>query len=157
MIVLPSIAFDAFAGTAKDVTARRVGGRTVLSVRATHSALFSPAQAVSRNRLSRISRSYRTLSDAERAGWEQLAQRYTATSSLGKGAVLSAHNMFVRLNCNLVMVGGSPITAAPIGLDQVPQVLLSGDHRKIQAFREQEALRITRERRPDLLNESLNE
>lgn len=125
MIVLPSIAFDAFAGTAKDVTARRVGGRTVLSVRATHSAFFTPAQAVSRNRLSRISRAYRTLSDAERAGWEQLAQRYTATSSLGKGAVLSAHNMFVRLNCNLVMVGGSPITAAPIGLDQVPQVLLT--------------------------------
>ena len=41
--------------------------------------------------------------------------------------------------------------------EKVPQVLLSGDHGKIRAFREQEALRITRERRPDLLNESLNE
>ena len=41
--------------------------------------------------------------------------------------------------------------------EKVPQVLLSGDHEKIRAFREREALRITRERRPDLLNESLNE
>ncbi len=34
---------------------------------------------------------------------------------------------------------------------QVPEVLLSGDHKKIQAWREQEALKRTRERRPDLL------
>ena len=33
----------------------------------------------------------------------------------------------------------------------IPQVLLSGDHAKINAWREAEALRVTRERRPDLL------
>lgn len=33
----------------------------------------------------------------------------------------------------------------------IPDVLLSGDHAKIKAWREAEALRITRERRPDLL------
>jgi tRNA (guanine37-N1)-methyltransferase len=32
----------------------------------------------------------------------------------------------------------------------IPQVLLSGDHRKVAAFRRAEAERITRERRPDL-------
>ena len=124
MIALPSIAYDAFAGTAKDVTARRVGGRTVLSVRATQSALFTPAQAVSRNRLSRISRAFRSLTDEQMARWAQLAQHYNASSSLGKGAVLTAHNMFVRLNCILVMVGGSPITDAPLGLDHLPPVRL---------------------------------
>ncbi len=122
MIALPSIAYDAFAGTAKDVTARRVGGRTVLSVRATQSAIFTPAQAVSRNRLSKISRAFRNLTDPEMARWEQLARQYNASSSLGQGAAFTAHNIFVRLNCNLVMVGGSPITDAPIGLDQVPPV-----------------------------------
>jgi tRNA (guanine37-N1)-methyltransferase len=35
--------------------------------------------------------------------------------------------------------------------EKVPEVLLSGDHERIRAWREQEALRITRERRPDLL------
>ncbi|HUB63582.1 MAG TPA: tRNA (guanosine(37)-N1)-methyltransferase TrmD [Methylocella sp.] len=34
---------------------------------------------------------------------------------------------------------------------EIPEVLLSGDHAKIRAWREAEALRITRERRPDLL------
>jgi tRNA (guanine37-N1)-methyltransferase len=34
---------------------------------------------------------------------------------------------------------------------EIPEVLLSGDHAKIKAWREAEAVRITRERRPDLL------
>ena len=34
---------------------------------------------------------------------------------------------------------------------EIPKVLLSGDHAKIKAWREAEALKITRERRPDLL------
>lgn len=36
---------------------------------------------------------------------------------------------------------------------EVPGVLLSGDHKKIDEFRYQESLRRTRERRPDLLEE----
>lgn len=34
---------------------------------------------------------------------------------------------------------------------KVPEVLLSGDHRRIEAWRAAESLRLTRERRPDLL------
>jgi tRNA (guanine37-N1)-methyltransferase len=34
---------------------------------------------------------------------------------------------------------------------KIPDVLLSGDHAKIKAWREAEALKLTRERRPDLL------
>jgi tRNA (guanine37-N1)-methyltransferase len=34
--------------------------------------------------------------------------------------------------------------------EQVPEVLLSGDHRRIERWRRREALRATRERRPDL-------
>ena len=33
----------------------------------------------------------------------------------------------------------------------VPDILLSGDHAKIKAYREQEKLRVTKEKRPDLL------
>jgi tRNA (guanine37-N1)-methyltransferase len=39
----------------------------------------------------------------------------------------------------------------------IPDVLLSGDHAKIKAWREAEALKITRERRPDLLARSRSE
>jgi tRNA (guanine37-N1)-methyltransferase len=34
---------------------------------------------------------------------------------------------------------------------QVPEVLLSGDHRRIERWRRREALRVTRDRRPDLM------
>ena len=36
---------------------------------------------------------------------------------------------------------------------RVPEVLLSGDHQKIKEYREQESLKRTKERRPDLLEE----
>ena len=35
---------------------------------------------------------------------------------------------------------------------EVPEVLTSGDHRKIEEYRKNESLKITRERRPDLLD-----
>jgi tRNA (guanine37-N1)-methyltransferase len=35
---------------------------------------------------------------------------------------------------------------------QIPEVLLSGDHKKIAAWRRQEAERLTAERRPDLVS-----
>jgi len=35
---------------------------------------------------------------------------------------------------------------------KVPEILLSGDHQKIEAWREKEALKRTKQRRPDLLN-----
>jgi tRNA (guanine37-N1)-methyltransferase len=39
---------------------------------------------------------------------------------------------------------------------KVPDILLSGDHAKIEAWRKAKALELTRERRPDiLLNPSL--
>ena len=36
---------------------------------------------------------------------------------------------------------------------EVPEILLSGDHKKIAEYRHQESLRITKENRPDLLND----
>ena len=65
MIAKPSIAFNDFAGTAKDVTARNVQGRNILSVRAYQSKVCTPAQATTRNQLSRISREYKQLSDSQ--------------------------------------------------------------------------------------------
>ena len=72
MIAKPSIAFNDFAGTAKDVTARNVNGRNILSSRAQHSKIVTPAQAVSRNKLSKISRAYKQLSDSQMIAWEVL-------------------------------------------------------------------------------------
>lgn len=81
MKALPSIAFNEFKGSAGDVTARESKGRQVLSTRSMHSSSKTPAQAVSRNRLSKISRSYKKLSDEQMKAWAVLAEKMKVTFS----------------------------------------------------------------------------
>ena len=123
MIAKPSIAFNDFAGTAKDVTARNVGGRNVLSSRAQHSKKVTPAQAVSRNRLSKISRSYKKLTSVQMSGWATLAEHMKGISTFGSPAELTPHNAFIRINSNLQMVGEPMKEDAPLYTVDVPEVL----------------------------------
>ena len=122
MIVKPSIAFNDFSGTAKDVTARSVNGRNILSVRAQHSKVVSPAQAVSRNKLSKISRAYKQLSDSQITAWGSLASHLKGISTFGSPAELTPHNAFVRINSNRAMVGMPLLTEAPVYKADVPEV-----------------------------------
>lgn len=123
MIAKPSIAFNDFAGTAKDVTARTVNGRNVLSVRAKQSKVVTPAQATSRNQLSKISREYKQLSDSQMQAWEVLAKHLKGISYFGKAAEMTGHNAFVRLNSNRVMAGESILRDAPSHLGSIPNVV----------------------------------
>ena len=86
MIAKPSIAFNDFSGTAKDVTARNVNGRNILSVRAFQNKVVTPAQATTRNQLSKISREYKQLSDSQMQSWEVLAKHLKGISTFGKAA-----------------------------------------------------------------------
>ena len=123
MIVKPSIAFNDFSGTANDVTARSVNGRNILSVRAQHSKVVSPAQAVSRNKLSKISRAYKQLSDSQITAWGSLASHLKGISTFGSPAELTPHNAFVRINSNRAMVGMPMLTEAPVYKADVPEVI----------------------------------
>ena len=123
MIVKPSIAFNDFAGTAKDVTARNVKGRNILSSRAQHSKIVTPAQAVSRNRLSKISRTFRQLSDSQINQWEVLAGHMKGISTFGSPAELTPHNAFVRINSNRAMVGMLLLKDGPVYKADVPEVI----------------------------------
>lgn len=126
MIAKPSIAFNDFASTAKDVTARTVNGRNVLSVRAKQSKVVTPAQATSRNQLSKISREYKQLSDSQMRAWEVLAKHLKGISYFGKAAEMTGHNAFVRLNSNRVMAGESILRDAPSHLVTIPNVVYTG-------------------------------
>ena len=123
MIAKPSIAFNDFSGTAKDVTARSVNGRNILSVRAQHSKVVSPAQAVSRNKLSKISRAYKQLSDSQITAWGSLASHLKGISTFGSPAELTPHNAFVRINSNRAMVGMPLLEDAPVYKADVPEVI----------------------------------
>ena len=123
MKALPSIAFNEFKGSAGDVTARVSKGRQVLSARSMHSSSKTPAQAVSRNRLAMLSRSYKKLSDEQMKAWAVLAEKMKGISTFGQAASLTAHNAFVRINSNRAMVGMPPLEEAPVYMADVPEVL----------------------------------
>ena len=125
MKALPSIAFNEFKGSAGDVTARVSKGRQVLSARSMHSSSKTPAQAVSRNRLAKISRSYKNLSDSQMKAWAVLAEKMKGISTFGQAAELTPHNAFVRINSNLQMVGMPMLNDAPAYINDVPEVLYS--------------------------------
>ena len=122
MKALPSIAFNEFRGSAGDVTARVSQGRQVLSARTVPAKEKTPAQAVSRNRLSKISRSYKKLSDGQMKAWAALADKMKGISTFGQAAELTPHNAFVRINSNREMVGKPLLTDAPVYTTDVPEV-----------------------------------
>ena len=105
------------------MTARSVNGRNILSVRAQHSKIVTPAQAVSRNKLSKISRAYKQLSDSQMTAWGTLASYLKGISTFGSPAELTPHNAFVRINSNRAMVGMPLLTEAPAYKADVPEVL----------------------------------
>ena len=93
MKALPSIAFNGFSGTAGDVTARFVKGRTILTVRPFPSKVVSGSQKDNRNALSRISRAFKKLTDAQMAEWTELAKHLKTASVLGITAEMTAHDL----------------------------------------------------------------
>ena len=122
MKVLPSIAFGEFSGSAGDVTARSIGGRTILNHKAYQSKVKTPSQAVSRNTLSKVSRAYKQLTDSQMKAWGALAEHLKGISTFGKAAEMTAHNAFVRINENRQLVGMPLLIDAPEYKSDVPEV-----------------------------------
>lgn len=122
MKALPSIAFSEFTGSAGDVTARSIGGRTLLNHKAYQAKTKTPAQASSRNTLSKVSRAYKQLTDSQMKAWGALAEHLKGISTFGKAAEMTAHNAFVRINANRQMVGMSILEDAPEYKSDVPEV-----------------------------------
>ena len=120
MIVLPSIAFGGFSGSAKDVTARHVHGRTILGVRAWPTGPVTNAQVVRRVALGKITKFYKNLTESQMREWERLAEHATGASVLGQKAQLSGVNLYVRLNVNRAMAGEPLILDAPAAIGNIP-------------------------------------
>ena len=122
MIALPSIAFGGFSGSAKGVTARQVGGRSILSLKCYPTGVATGAQLARRASLKKISKSWVTLSNEQRSEWDRLAEHATGASVFGQKAELSGMNLYVRLNANRVMAGEAVMADAPAAQVAVPNV-----------------------------------
>ena len=80
MIALPSIAFGGFSGSAKGVTARQVGGRSILSLKCFPTGVATSAQVARRASMSKITKSWKTLTEAQMLGWDHLAEHTSGQS-----------------------------------------------------------------------------
>ena len=125
MIALPSIAFGGFSGSAKGVTARFVNGRSILSLKTYPTGIATTVQIARRTSMSKITKSYKKLTDQQMLEWERLAEHTSGQSVLGQKAQLSGINLYVRLNVNRVMAGESIISDAPVSQVAVPLVSYS--------------------------------
>ena len=122
MIALPSIAFGGFSGSAKGVTARQVGGRSILSVKCWPTGAATGAQLIRRASLKKISKSWKELTFDQMRDWDRLAETATGQSVFGQAAQLSGMNLYVRLNANRAMAGEPLMTNAPLHTVAVPNV-----------------------------------
>ena len=122
MIVLPSIAFGGFSGSAKGVTARQVGGRSILSLKCYPTGAATAVQMARRASMGKITKSYKNLSSAQMQAWENLAQHTSGQSVFGQAAQMSGINLYVRLNVNRTMAGESILTDAPEQILALPNV-----------------------------------
>ena len=122
MIALPSIAFEGFSGSAKDVTARRVGGRNILSVKSRPTGPTTNAQVVRRASMSKISKSWKQLTYEQMREWDRLAEHASSATVLGKKTEISGMNLYIRLNVNRAMAGETLLSTAPESNGAVPLV-----------------------------------
>ena len=123
MIALPSIAFGGFSGSAKDVTARQVHGRSILTVRTWPTGPTTNAQVVRRASLKKIAKSWQQLTSDQMRDWDRLAEQNSGQSVFGQKAEISGLNLFVRLNANRAMAGEPLMMNAPASNVPVPNVI----------------------------------
>ena len=125
MIALPSIAFEGFSGSAKGVTARRVGGRNILSVKAWPTGPTTNAQVARRTSMSKISKSWKQLTNEQMREWDRLAEHASSASVLGQKTEISGMNLYIRLNVNRAMAGEALLSTAPESNVAVPNVVFT--------------------------------
>ena len=125
MIALPSIAFGGFSGSAGDVTARQVGGRSILSGRSWPTGQATNAQTTHRGQFAQVARSYKTITDSQMEEWARIAQTATGNSVFGQKAKLSGFNVYVRYNVRQVNTGGEISFSAPEQIPDEPIVIVN--------------------------------
>jgi len=112
IIKMSSIGITAISGKAGgSVYSRNAGGAYVKNfVMPTNT--FSEARQAVRATFGAISSAWKSLTEAQRNSWVEMASEYPVTNSLGDEKVLNPNALFVRLNDNLVTAGLSQIQTA---------------------------------------------
>jgi hypothetical protein len=76
--------------------------------------------------MSKITKSWKTLTDAQRLAWDHLAEHSAGESVFGQSAEISGLNLYIRLNVARTMAGESILSDAPQNLVALPNVVYTG-------------------------------
>ncbi len=71
------------------------------------------AQQISRNFMTTVAQAWRGITQLQRDLWNQSAVNFTRTNIFGDNVQLTGFNLYMRLNKNLLEIGGSMIANAP--------------------------------------------
>ncbi|MGH8487410.1 MAG: hypothetical protein ACREXS_00675 [Gammaproteobacteria bacterium] len=101
------------SGSHDGLTASRNSFGQYMRTRAIPVNPASSAQGAARARLAAYAALWRTLTDAQRAGWESLGVMMVRTDSLGQQYTLSGFLAYVAVNSARVAAGDAAVTDAP--------------------------------------------
>ena len=71
------------------------------------------AQRTARNNLTLQSRAWALLTQAQRDAWTATAGQLQSNARLGMSGALTGNQLFTRINCNLLTIGGSTVSDPP--------------------------------------------
>ena len=110
------------------VFARNRGG-AYLRTKVTPNNPKTTAQVQARNLLAQFSQSWRSLTQAERDSFSAAVGQWTRTDIFGDVVNPTGATLYIRLNINISLAGGSAITTAPqpIGADALSSITIVAD------------------------------
>jgi hypothetical protein len=87
----------------------------------------SVAQTAARVLLTTYSQSWRTLTEAQRASWNAAVNSWSTTDVFGDIKNPTGLQLYIRLNVNIELAGGTPLTEPPVPAGVEPVLDLSVD------------------------------
>lgn len=80
----------------------------------------SAGQSVVRSRFGNLSIGWKALTQTQRDTWIAAAPQWLVTNTFADLKQLSGQQLFIRLNCNIIMAGGTQINTAPVPAGLTP-------------------------------------
>lgn len=123
MKYVPSALLGQLSGSQGSTTASRNRYGSYLRNRVMPVNPRTARQTTVRSQMASISQAWRTLTSAQRAGWESLGSQMVRQNSQGQSYTLNGQTAHQSVNRNLLTIGGSMAVTAPAYVE--PTTLLT--------------------------------
>ena len=120
----PSIAFDEFSGSAGNVTAAKINGRSYIKRKPIPTNPNTVKQQEVRNRFKEIAKAYKALTQEKKNAWDSKSKQSLSRAIFGVKATLSGINLFQQVNQNLAVINAPFVDTPATNVTEFPQLSL---------------------------------